>query len=413
MHGLLPQKKASSYFHFPFSYSRQVPLKSIAVLNEDQNEEEDVGEEVEEVPEDMQITKKLTHVQTFGVPMNIPSYNTPNMMNMPQFPYPVPYPPQENIIPETADETNFKQALEKTEQLPVKKTTIIKHEIHPIYPSGFPQPQTQFYPQMSESQPRQNWNWPGAQYFPIVIRDPFIQMYNAITTLIEYGPMGGGAGQASNCKSKVKEGRTPKIATTTEPSDSDEVIMDIEDIIIGGMEKETSRSNKIDNRYKNMLEKRNNLFKIPTSNATLVISSKNDTLSSPPDREPELNDDELDDEESDKSDDIVVSNDHTKKVFSKDNTGNGIFIHKIKVRKGGVAVAGPGGIATAGSGGTAIVGPNGFAYTHPDSLAIAGSGSKVISVDPSVSLMEALKNHNKTRMGKIVATGPVVFYNKG
>ncbi|XP_054264027.1 uncharacterized protein LOC128987286 isoform X2 [Macrosteles quadrilineatus] len=36
---------------------------------------------------------------------------------------------------------------------------------------------------------------------------------------------------------------------------------------------------------------------------------------------------------------------------------------KLKVRKGGVAIAGPGGIATAGSGGTAIVGPGGTAYT--------------------------------------------------
>ena len=43
----------------------------------------------------------------------------------------------------------------------------------------------------------------------------------------------------------------------------------------------------------------------------------------------------------------------------------GIIIQRLKVRRGGIAIAGPGGVATAGSGGTAIVGPNGIAFTHP------------------------------------------------
>ncbi|KAK9879768.1 hypothetical protein WA026_006832 [Henosepilachna vigintioctopunctata] len=118
--------------------------------------------------------------------------------------------------------------------------------------------------------------------------------------------------------------------------------------------------------------------------------------------------------------DTQVSHDANKKLFSKDNTGSGIFIHKLKVRRGGVAIAGPGGIATAGDGGTAIVGPNGYAYTQPDSLAIAGTGTKVIAVEPSVNLSELVKN-NKTRfgglypqrLGKVVAVGPVIYYNKG
>ncbi|KAI4465324.1 hypothetical protein MML48_3g00008362 [Holotrichia oblita] len=107
-------------------------------------------------------------------------------------------------------------------------------------------------------------------------------------------------------------------------------------------------------------------------------------------------------------------NEHSKKVLSKDNTGSGIFIHRLKVRKGGVAIAGPGGIATAGSGGTAIVGPNGFAYTHPDSLAIAGTGSRVIAVDPKVNLGDIVKGkEDGNRVGKLVAVGPVIYYNKG
>lgn len=110
-----------------------------------------------------------------------------------------------------------------------------------------------------------------------------------------------------------------------------------------------------------------------------------------------------------------------RKLFSKDNTGSGIFIHKLKVRRGGVAIAGPGGIATAGSGGTAIVGPNGYAFTHPDSLAIAGSGTKVIAVDQNVNLSDLVNNgtlksslaNMSSRVGKVVATGPVIYYNKG
>lgn len=43
----------------------------------------------------------------------------------------------------------------------------------------------------------------------------------------------------------------------------------------------------------------------------------------------------------------------------------GLIIQRLRVRHGGIAIAGPGGVATAGSGGTAIVGPNGIAFTHP------------------------------------------------
>lgn len=99
-------------------------------------------------------------------------------------------------------------------------------------------------------------------------------------------------------------------------------------------------------------------------------------------------------------------------------TGSGIFINRLKVRKGGVAIAGPGGIATAGSGGTAIVGPNGVAYTQPNGIAIAGPGSRVIAVDPGIDLNKFVLNLTKNnesspRFGKVVAIGPVVYYNKG
>lgn len=93
----------------------------------------------------------------------------------------------------------------------------------------------------------------------------------------------------------------------------------------------------------------------------------------------------------------------------------GIIIQKLKVRKGGIAIAGPGGVATAGSGGTAIVGPGGYALTHPRSLTIAGPGAKVIAIPPEVDLQDALtridlKTKSLPREGRIVATGPTIYY---
>lgn len=96
----------------------------------------------------------------------------------------------------------------------------------------------------------------------------------------------------------------------------------------------------------------------------------------------------------------------------------GIIIQRLKVRKGGIAIAGPGGVATAGSGGTAIVGPGGYALTHPRSLTIAGPGAKIIAIPSNVDLKDALQRTNlaaKTfpHEGKIVATGPTVYYAPG
>ncbi|XP_026847545.1 uncharacterized protein LOC113566389 [Drosophila persimilis] len=93
----------------------------------------------------------------------------------------------------------------------------------------------------------------------------------------------------------------------------------------------------------------------------------------------------------------------------------GIIIQRLKVRKGGIAIAGPGGVATAGSGGTAIVGPGGYALTHPRSLTIAGPGAKVISIPANVDLQDALARtdlqaRSFPREGKVVATGPTVYY---
>lgn len=99
----------------------------------------------------------------------------------------------------------------------------------------------------------------------------------------------------------------------------------------------------------------------------------------------------------------------------------GFFINKLRVRKGGVAIAGPGGIATAGRGGTAIVGPGGLAYTKPGGLAIAGPHARVVALSPYDDTLPSIfrphhhgydfRSLNSVREGKIVATGPVIYYH--
>lgn len=92
----------------------------------------------------------------------------------------------------------------------------------------------------------------------------------------------------------------------------------------------------------------------------------------------------------------------------------GVIIQRLRVREGGIAIAGPQGIASAGSGGTAIVGPGGIALTHPRSLSIAGPGARVYAVPESVDLRElAMRSDARSipDQGVLVATGPVVYWN--
>ncbi|KPJ15871.1 hypothetical protein RR48_09917 [Papilio machaon] len=102
----------------------------------------------------------------------------------------------------------------------------------------------------------------------------------------------------------------------------------------------------------------------------------------------------------------------------------GFFINKMKVRRGGVAIAGPGGVATAGRGGTAIVGPGGLAYTQPGGLAVAGPAARVIALSPYTDLTSLVsrlhqqsldgsmpRSFNPLSEGRLVATGPVIYYH--
>ncbi|KAF7267455.1 hypothetical protein GWI33_019321 [Rhynchophorus ferrugineus] len=320
-------------------------------------------------------------------------------------------------------------------------------------------------------QSRQNLNWPGANLFPIFIRDPFLQMYYAVTNMIEYGPNAGSGGPCKLTPSKKKStapdskdivksvpqievdiskktgvGEVRSLGDDISSLIADMDYLDVENLDVGDEDKikmtfnvpkaakqesrefgedtkegirlwekvsQSSKEQAKDSHTPSGKLDFSSLIHRPIHSSTVIPSTNLNNL--------EIYEQDEDLAESEKADDIKVTNEKNRKLFSQDNAGNGIFIHKLRVRKGGVAIAGPGGIATAGSGGTAIVGPNGIAYTHPDGLAIAGSGTKVIAVDPKIDLNEAIKHSNlngtkhvpNTRIGKVVAVGPVIYYNKG
>lgn len=103
----------------------------------------------------------------------------------------------------------------------------------------------------------------------------------------------------------------------------------------------------------------------------------------------------------------------------------GFFINRLKVRRGGVAIAGPGGVATAGKGGTAIVGPGGLAYTQPGGVAVAGPAARVVALSQDLDLSSIVSRLQQQSAidgsiprllqaipeGKVVATGPIIYYH--
>lgn len=377
------KKKIPSYFHFPLSYSRerndenrkiafpasvfQNPIleylksEKTPARTKEMYESEGGGVTVietnpnaavsteDEIPGQI-VKRKITHQQTVFVPSG-------------RFPTPPRYYEQN---PQTIINQYISKDNKKDNKANMEKQTVnnIKNIVYNSRPYAIPYYQEKdFYSQPSFGR---QFTSPLGQYFPIYIKDPFVQMFNAITSMVEYGPA---AGMQKPCAKQ-------RAANTT--------------VIRVAREKPTNHSTKLFNKYASK------------ANASL------------PNREKATYDDES-------AEDKQSLNSDSQKLFSRDNTGSGIFIQRLKVRKGGVAIAGPGGIATAGSGGTAIVGPNGYAYTQPDSLAIAGSGTKVIAVEPSVNLAELIQGGaapnkagaSRPRVGKVVAVGPVIYYNKG
>lgn len=311
--------------------------------------------------------------------------------------------------------------------------------------------------------PSKQWEWPLAQYFPIVIRDPLQQIFNAFTTMVEYGPpqsSSAGGSSGPQCASQKDAEKTGKTLTDEEPNstDSTQNLNEQEEALVSEISR-NGKNSPLDFNYQDdfnvdkpinmdienieMRDDEDNPMRLTFSfratpdveralkdfrkqegDASVRLDTKvlSPSSSKSARKNVKLYESEVDKglfAPKDKVKNVQNSADTNIKLSSRDNTGSGVFIHKLRVRKGGVAIAGPGGIATAGSGGTAIVGPNGYAYTQPDSVAIAGSGTKVVAVEPGVNLSEVIESVKKNgtglnpRLGRIVAVGPVVYYNKG
>lgn len=239
--------------------------------------------------------------------------------------------------------------------------------------------------------------WPLANYFPIVIKDPFLSMYNMITSMIEYGP------EADICR-KTKSFRQGR----------NRLIISGEDQSVTKLEEEVAGKVPIleNGGWKEMSK---NGIPLPTERNTPKDVTKEDEAERDKETDREEKRSKKDEDES------------TEVIMETSGSGNaGPYITRLTVKKGGVSIAGPGGIATAGSGGTAIVGPGGVAYTSPNGLAVVGPGGKVVGL-PSGADLSVLTSKLTTSSsesdgsmprllhippgGKVVATGPVVYFH--
>ncbi|XP_069701793.1 uncharacterized protein [Periplaneta americana] len=234
-------------------------------------------------------------------------------------------------------------------------------------------------------------SWPLADYFPIVIKDPFLSMYSMVTNMVEYGP------QADVCK-KAKGSRQGR-----------------SDILLDD-----------DNDKKPEDGVPGSVFMMKGEGWRAIGKNRNPVMMGRkvPEDEKEGDSDEATGEEDRKKKD----GQDTEIVMESGGNGNaGPYITRLMVRKGGVSIAGPGGIATAGSGGTAIVGPGGVAYTSPNGLAVVGPGGKVVGlpsgtdlsvIASQVTAANANGEGSTPRVfsvppgGRVVATGPVVYYHQ-
>ncbi|XP_050342344.1 uncharacterized protein LOC126768363 [Nymphalis io] len=349
-------------------------------------------------------SSKLTPNIYFPNPM-IPYISNPYTMNVP-----VVSPPSYNeILNGYATNNNLKSYSNEIYQT---------RQQQPLFP-GFPSfPTFSSFPSFSLDSFQ-----PFAQYFPVLIKNPLVAFSQGggLNNLIEYGQ------NADVCTRKQKS-----------PTDKNE--KDIENL----KEPYTTAKNnnyadinsdntisekKTISRKSRELKKRTVSTKAPEqeieeSETGKKIYPSKPSITRKPSKRPSLVESTDDFKNSDPEGDLrfPFASDFTwfwnKKPVAP---SPGFFINKLKVRKGGVAIAGPGGIATAGKGGTAIVGPGGLAYTKPGGLAIAGPHARVVALSPYSDLFSSISRPQhqgydfraleSIREGKIVATGPVIYYH--
>lgn len=247
-----------------------------------------------------------------------------------------------------------------------------------------------------------------SQYFPLVIHDPFQTYYNSYTDLIEYGEE---ADICSKTKENVRQGKAGKSGLDETLTDGSE-----EDIIGSDNEYKEDRSRQEQNTR--MRRSTYEYDYLPSKNDKSV-SAKSKRINNKPDAKFQIKK-------------PFGSHSNRNKLTSalnkiKENKGDsaqsseslegysGTSISSLKVRRGGVAIAGPGGIATAGSGGTAILGPGQSAYTTSDGEHNRRSGGVAV-VGPSHRLLSVPDNQDSRLLNlppgaKLLTTGPIVYMN--
>ncbi|CAH4008884.1 unnamed protein product [Pieris brassicae] len=268
------------------------------------------------------------------------------------------------------------------------------------------------FPSLS-SFPFQNFQlqWPFAQLFPFIIKDPFqtFSQGGSWNNLFEYGQ------NADVCSRKQK-------SVDESSPDSEENLNVLSDI------NSFNPLQKVHTRQERALKKRtisNRATHDEDKKGKKIYVTKPVTTSQKKTTKKPYVVEELEEVKNEESGDLRFPFGDFGWFGNKKPVAPspGFFINKLRVRKGGVAIAGPGGVATAGRGGTAIVGPGGLAYTQPGGLAVAGPAARVVALSSDAdlhSLIRRLQQDNDgsvprskqpIREGKVVATGPVVYYH--
>lgn len=253
------------------------------------------------------------------------------------------------------------------------------------------------------------FEWPFASFFPILIRDPLLSIMNGggWNNFIEYGQ------SADVCRKQKSNDENNK-----------EVNENHDDFKTAGNILYPTGETK--SRQKRAVKKRtvsngSQLQDIDPAKLNKFFSIKPTTTAKPAKQN------------SVKQDTKTTADDEDLRfnflnLFGnkyRQPTGPGFFINRLKVRRGGVAIAGPGGVATAGRGGTAIVGPGGLAYTQPGGVAVAGPAARVIALSSDADLTSIANRLQAQSIidgsipqllqaipeGKIVATGPIIYHH--
>lgn len=195
---------------------------------------------------------------------------------------------------------------------------------------------------------RIEWSSPWADYFPILIKDPFQTMMNSISEIIEYGPA------ADICRHAARD-----TAGGDDGGEADRMngVRDVGTRIRPDSPKRSRRNAAVDDE-KGVL---NHVRPFRPHHAGTTTTTT---------EQPK----------------VYRWGGGADKPVGEHNGDTGPQIKRLVVRRGGVAIAGPGGIATAGSGGTAIVGPGGSAYSTKDSASGTTSDVQAAAQLPGISV---------------------------